>query len=231
MGSVPRRGRRVARPELNAAPTSTRSRLGTTPAASTTQTRTNIRNCGAGARAIMGGCVFPDPTPPDPCANDGCDPGPPPNPCEGCSNCGGGDPGTGPGDPCGGQCGGPEPRQPPDPGPASPTPTAPPADRCGGCTDSNRTNPSSSPHAGDVFTFLGHDIGPIVDVVPTGTGVGGLWAGDIDASLWNVESAVSAVLLTPYELAYAFNTHHPGGRLGRGVVLGSACVSGLGYRL
>src|SRR5262249_22034467 len=73
----------------------------------------------------MGNCVFPDATPADPCANGGCDRGPPPNPCEGSSNCGGGDPGTGPGDPCGGQCGGPEPGQPPDPGPASPSPTPP----------------------------------------------------------------------------------------------------------
>lgn len=50
----------------------------------------------------------------------------------------------------------------------------------------------------------------IVDVIPTGNELGGLWAGNLDAFLWNGDSAVSAVLLTPYELAYAFNVHHPG---------------------
>jgi RHS repeat-associated protein len=54
------------------------------------------------------------------CGSD-CDPGPPPDPCEGSSNCG---------DPCAGECGGPEPGPPPDPGP--PPNAGPPPDPCEG---------------------------------------------------------------------------------------------------
>jgi hypothetical protein len=54
-----------------------------------------------------------------------------------------------------------------------------------------------------------HPAGVIVDVTSTGEGLGGLLAEGIDAYDWNIESAVSAVLLTPYEVAYAVNVHFP----------------------